>query len=262
MRRGAFALALASISLVSPEARAQEGLPAPIDPAVAIERLAALGSNHPYLPLARYTLEQVQRQAAGQEVRSAVLVERVSLIEPKAIECSSKPPVILIDLDAAPGDTIIEGEPSGFGLLLQLLRDAGIAIAWISERTPAMLEEDVAALRRGSVPAFRDEDIQLPAWSGPAKQDRRLALAASHCVIAIAGDRRGDFDILFDYLRDPDYAIRLEAWMDRGWFLLPYPASVADSDPVAPETATPDTSVPENSPARKSPETKEVESLL
>jgi hypothetical protein len=53
-------------------------------------------------------------------------------------------------------------------------------------------------------------------------------------VLAIAGDRRADFDILFDYLRDPDYAIRLEAWMDRGWFLLPYPASVADAE-LSPE---------------------------
>lgn len=252
MRCGAFALAAIISTLASAEVRAQEGVPAAIEPALAIERLAALGSNHPYLPLARYALEQAQRQAAGQQMRGAVLVERVSLIEPKAIECSAKPPAILIDLDPAPGDTIIEGEPSGFGPLLQLLRDAGIAIAWISERTPAMLEEDVAALRRGSIPAFRDEDIQLPAWSGPAKQDRRLALAASHCVIAIAGDRRGDFDILFDYLRDPDYAIRLEAWMDRGWFLLPHPASVADAAGASTETPSSD----------NSPEAKEVESPL
>lgn len=255
MRCGAFALALCLASLASADARAQEAAPAVIEPARAIDRLNALGSNHPYLPLARYVLEQLQRQAAGQQVRGAVLVERVSLIEPKAIDCGTKAPAILIDLDAAPGDTIIEGEPSGFGPLLQLLRDAGVAVAWISERTPAMLEEDVAALRRGPIPAFRDDDIQLPAWSGPAKQDRRLALAASHCVMAIAGDRRGDFDILFDYLRDPDYAIRLEAWMDRGWFLLPNPASVADAEPVTPERLAPDNSPPENP-------TKEVESPL
>lgn len=234
MRRGALTLLSAMILLPAAQVQAEESPVTSIAPAEALSRMAVLNSNHPYLPLVRYALEQADLRAAGQSVRGAILVDRVSLIEPKAIECGEKPLAILIDIDPAPGDTIIEGEPAGFGTLLQLLRDADIAIGWISQRTPAMLESDIDALRSGPVPAFRDDDIQLPAASGPAKQDRRLGLAASHCVLAIAGDRRADFDILFDYLRDPDYAIRLEAWMDRGWFLLPYPASVADAE-LSPE---------------------------
>ena len=234
MRRGALALLSAYILSPAVPVQAEETVVAPVAPAEALSRLAALNSNHPYLPMARHVLEQAERRAAGQSVRGAVLVEKVSLIEPRAIECGNKPLALLIDLDPAPGDTIIEGQPAGFGALLQVLRDAGIAIGWISQRTPALLESDISALRSGPVPAFRDDDIQLPAASHHAKQDRRIGLAASHCVLAIAGDRRADFDILFDYLRDPDYAIRLEAWMDRGWFLLPYPASVADAE-LSPE---------------------------
>jgi len=234
MRRGALTLLSAMILLPAAQVQAEESPVTSIAPAEALSRLAVLNSNHPYSPLVRYALEQADLRAAGQSVRGAILVDRVSLIEPKAIECGEKPLAILIDVDPAPGDTIIEGEPAGFGTLLQLLRDVDIAIGWISQRTPAMLESDIDALRSGPVPAFRDDDIQLPAASSPAKQDRRLGLAASHCVLAIAGDRRADFDILFDYLRDPDYAIRLEAWMDRGWFLLPYPASVADAE-LSPE---------------------------
>jgi hypothetical protein len=41
------------------------------------------------------------------------------------------------------------------------------------------------------------------------------------CVVAIAGDRRGDFDELFDYLRNPGSAVGLYPMMGSGWFLVP-----------------------------------------
>jgi len=40
-------------------------------------------------------------------------------------------------------------------------------------------------------------------------------------VVAIAGDERGDFDELFDYLRDPGSAVGLYPMMGEGWFLVP-----------------------------------------
>jgi hypothetical protein len=43
------------------------------------------------------------------------------------------------------------------------------------------------------------------------------------CVIAIAGDRKGDFDELFDYLRDPASGESLDYLLGAGWFILPPP---------------------------------------
>jgi hypothetical protein len=228
MRLGAFMALLACLALPQGSALAVDD-PAP--PASALERLALIETNHPYLPIVRYALEQAERRAAGREVRSAILVDRVSLIDPKAIDCGNKAFAVLIDLDAAPGETIIEGEPTGFGQLLQLLRDSGIAIAWVSDRSPSVLEDDLARLRAGEIPLVGQGDIELYGWGGVSKQQHRKTLATSHCVLAIAGDQKADFDELFLYLRDPDYAIRLEAWTNRGWFLLPYPASVIDANP-------------------------------
>lgn len=210
---------------------------AEVSPDSALALLAAAGINHPYLPMARYALAQAQRRQAGTEVRSAVLVEQVSLIEPRAVDCSTRPFAILIDMDEAPGVVLSDGEATGFGELLDLLRANGIAIAWLSDRPANLLDADLATLRAGAVPALRDGDIELFAYPGLRKQEHRWNLAATHCVLAIAGDSKSDFDELFGYLRDPDYAIRLDAWIDKGWFLLPYPLAVvtANPSPQAPE---------------------------
>ena len=37
----------------------------------------------------------------------------------------------------------------------------------------------------------------------------------------MAGDERGDFDELFDYLRDPRLATAYDAQLGSGWFLVP-----------------------------------------
>lgn len=193
----------------------------------ATEPVALADVNHPYLAMARYAVAQAERRQAGASVRSAVLVEQVSLIDPRAVDCGDKPSAIIIDMDEAPGVELSNGEAIGFGELLQFLRDNDIVIAWVSDRSTGALADDLALLLGGNVPAMQADDIQLFAWPGLRKQERRWNFAATHCVLAIAGDRKSDFDELFDYLRDPDYAIRLDAWTDKGWFLLPYPAAVA-----------------------------------
>jgi hypothetical protein len=224
--------ALVIVAPVDEPAEAVTSVPAPPTPASGamsgVERLVLSDINHPYLGLARYTLAQAQRRQDGQAVRSAVLIEQVSLIEPKAVDCGNKQLAVAIDMDAAPGETQIDGDPTGFGELLEILRESDIAIAWLSDRNIGALGNDLAKLRSGAIPALKQGDIELFAYPGVRKQERRWSLAASHCVVAIAGDRKSDFDELFDYLRDPDYAIRLEAWDNRGWFMLPHPAAVAD----------------------------------
>ena len=200
------------------------------------EQLEAQELSNAYLPFARYALNEAAKRARGGTVSSAVLVPKVSLIDPSTIACDTKPLSVIIDLDVAPGTPAeMEIEPqSGFSFLLTFLRGSGIRIAWLAETSEARLKPITDLLREGDEPVMRDEDLILIGLPGSAsKQDRRSQLARDYCVVAIAGDRKGDFDELYDYLRDQSYAIRLEAYTDRGWFLLPHPVAAIDSERLA-----------------------------
>ena len=55
------------------------------------------------------------------------------------------------------------------------------------------------------------------------KQERRREVSKTHCVVAIAGDTRADFDELYLYLKDRSAAQPLEELVGAGWFLTPLP---------------------------------------
>jgi hypothetical protein len=201
----------------------------------ATERLEKSSIRSLYLPFARHALEQAALRKQGGSPKSAVLANKVSLTNPVAIPCGNKPMVAIIDVDIAPSTPAeIEIEPQkGFGPLLQVIREADIRIAWISDMSEEQASPNLEILRKGDEPALSDKDIMLFGHPRFRKQEQRWQLARDNCVVAIAGDRKGDFDELYDYLRDPDYAIRLDGFINRGWFLLPPPAAAVDSDLVA-----------------------------
>jgi hypothetical protein len=223
----------------APPVVAATALPVPIEeletPGTmsALDRLAQSNISNAYLPFAQFALGEAAKRDRGEAARSAVLVERVSLSQPQTIDCGAKPMAVLIALDVAP-DTPAEMDierQNGFSELLETLRESGIRIAWLAETDERQLGPILDLLREGEEPVLRDTDLMLVGLPGSyRKQERRWALAQSHCVVAIAGDRKGDFDELYDYLRDQSYAIRLEAFTGRGWFELPHPIAAIDSE--------------------------------
>jgi hypothetical protein len=203
------------------------------DASLLLRELAASNIKNAYLPFARYALGEAAKREALGRVRSAVLVKNASLLEPKAIDCANKPLAAIIDLDVAP-DTPAQMDverQNGFAVLLQAMRDGDITIVWLAEASEARLKPITDLLREGDAPVMRDEDMVLIGLPKKTrKQERRWQLAQSHCVVAIAGDQRSDFDELYQYLRDQSYAIRLEAFMGKGWFELPHPVAAIDSE--------------------------------
>jgi hypothetical protein len=243
-------LAEASFSAeASPLATVGDALPAVGDsaetPATAepISRPDWSGIQNAYLPFARYAVEQAAKQQRGEVVRSAVLVDQVSLLEPKTLSCDGKPMLALIDVDVAPG-TPAEMDvqrQNGFADILQTMRENDIRIAWLADADEEQLAPILDLLREGDEPVLRDTDLMLFGQPGGyRKQERRWQLARDYCVAAIAGDRRGDFDELYDYLRDQSYAIRLEAFVGKGWFELPHPIAAIDSERLEISPAKPD----------------------
>ncbi|MBK8374074.1 hypothetical protein [Sphingorhabdus sp.] len=210
------------------------------DPGLSIfDRIDASGIKHPYLPMARFALEQAQRRTEGQPIRSALLVERVSLSNPQTIDCADRPFAVVIDLDPATLANDGASEP-GFAETLGLLREAGVAIAWIGDQRGPATAEALARLRAGDTPVLDDRDVRLLVQpGGMRKQELRWNLARTYCVVAIAGDTKSDFDELFDYLRDPDYAIRLDMFMDKGWFRVPDPVAALGPDNTSSEMEQP-----------------------
>lgn len=199
----------------------------------ALDRLALSGINNAYMPFARYAIEQAAKRGNGEVLRGTVLVESVSLSAPQAMDCGNKPMAAIIDLDVAPGtpSEMVVQRQDGLSALIETMRESGIRIAWLAETDAAQLGPILDLLKEGEDPVIRDADLMMVGLPGKyRKQERRWQLARDYCVVAIAGDRRGDFDELYDYLRDQAYAIRLEAFIDKGWFELPHPVAAIDSE--------------------------------
>lgn len=184
-----------------------------------------------------------QRPGSPEPMVSAALADP-SALDGRRRTCEATQRTVLIDVDTAtqrfsPGAHLIEAPALARGLAG--LRDEGFAIAWISE-APAAYAGDLRATLKASGldPAGKDQ-ILLMRYPDERKQTRRKELAASSCLIAIAGDERADFDELFDYLARPEAALGLELLIGDGWFLVPslVQHSTPQPDILAKDTITP-----------------------
>ncbi|APE27727.1 hypothetical protein [Aurantiacibacter gangjinensis] len=208
--------ALASIRAA--EAERVSGM-APVPSAAAT---TGAQSDSTYAAIRSYTLQTL---AGGIPLPSAQLADPSSL-EPVRRECAGDPPTIVIDLDPA-GDLAPISGPiavnTGLGRVLAEMRARGVTIAWVTNRG-AM---DARAIRdrlvaSGLDPEARDV-VYVERYPGESKQSRRDTLAQNHCIIAMAGDERSDFDDLYNYLRDESGAQSLEPMLGAGWFLIDNP---------------------------------------
>ncbi|WOE76028.1 hypothetical protein [Alterisphingorhabdus coralli] len=200
-----------------------------------------------YAPWARYALDTQNRFQAGEAVTSAVLVPRVSLSSPQSVDCEDNPSAVVIDIDSG------SPKPNAGGVMatldntailaeqLDALRAAEITIIWLSGRDASDAEAMQSELRgHGLLPSGAGDYLSLNRGPDDRKQIRRWETAGLFCILAVAGDSRGDFDELYDYLLKPEYAFTLERKFGAGWFTLPPPKTVAADAPspvaTAPET--------------------------
>ncbi len=173
-------------------------------------------------------------QAAVSAGRSALLKEDPALDEPQRRDCTASAPAVVIDLDDGPDAFVPErlaAAPAGVAAGLTHVRDAGVVVLWISQ-LPAARAADVArALRTSGLDPLGQDQLLLLRRAQDRKQLLREDASDDVCIVAITGDRRSDFDELFDYLRHPDSAAGLDAMLGDGWFLVP-----ALTSPATPST--------------------------
>lgn len=173
--------------------------------------LAAFAISHANSPQTDSTLDVIDPNAP--------------LSAPHRAQCGGQAPAVMIDLDPGLGlfDPASAGAAAGLAEALSALRAAGITVLWTSALPIEKAEIVHAALARTQLDPNRTDRLLLLNGAGDRKQARRNSAAHNWCVIAMAGDRRGDFDEAFDYLRDPDTVIPADTLFGDGWFLAPAP---------------------------------------
>ena len=157
---------------------------------------------------------------------SALLDQRSLAKMPSMAACNGQRPALIIDLDHDGAPFNLGDAPTpeaGLADQLRTIRGRGVAIVWLASLVQSA-ERDVLTVVQatGLDPLGLDRALLLR--GGETRKQQILNRAHEDwCVLAVAGDRRSDFDEVFDYLRNPDgpVALALEQHIGAGWFLVP-----------------------------------------
>lgn len=185
--------------------------------------IAVSGRSAGYLGLTSYALSRVSSPEASAVLD--VIDPADPLSSPRRVPCGKLQPAVMIDLDPEldvfdPAATSVR---PGLAEALSALRAAGITVMWSSALPVVKAEKVAAALARSGLDPARTDRLLLLKGPDDRKQARRLSAVRNWCVIAMAGDRRGDFDEVFDYLKDPETQIPADRLFGDGWFIAPAP---------------------------------------
>ena len=224
---GGTAIAIAPVlppALTQPPGRGESPLPPGLRPP---ERPAA----DPWRDFVDYAADKGAAMAGATTTgrargRSVLLEAGTPIGLPKLRQCDGKVPAVVIDLDSgpqafvpgaarAPSPALVDG--------LARMREAGMAVVWITALPAREVTAVAEALKTSGLDPAGSDPLLLVRNGGDRKQVLREDAARDVCVIAIAGDRKGDFDELFDYLRDQSSGESLDYLLGAGWFIVPPP---------------------------------------
>ncbi|MGN6376468.1 MAG: HAD family acid phosphatase [Sphingomonas sp.] len=221
---------------------------------------AAALSIQSYYQLANFAVAKASDRAVGHPVSSVVLAPGATLDDPKFMPCGDKPLAIVLDVDETTllnygfeadqtshggaydakrwadwertGQSGVAPVP-GVVDALRAARIAHVTVVFNSNRSTANAAGTAAAIdQAGLGPAVHGDTLWLAGDTpgGNGKDQRRWAISARYCVIAMAGDQLGDFSDLFNadgtafaarraMVANPHIAV---LWGE-GWFMLPNP---------------------------------------
>ena len=182
---------------------------------------AANGPDDPWQAFFAYASAQAD---AADKRQSALLTDPPSIDAPVRRTCTAQVPAVVIDLDDDPAPFAPEklvAAPPGLAAGLAGLRGKGVIVLWISRLPSARVAEVAQALKASGLDPQGQDQLLLIRNGDDRKQALRVDASRDVCVVAVAGAQRGDFDELFDYLRNPGGAVGLYPMMGNGWFLVP-----------------------------------------
>ena len=189
-----------------------------------------------YADFTNYVLDQTKPSRLGTKRRTVLLAQPSSLRDDR-LDCGLAQRAVLLDLDPAedifdPAATL-SVDPTLVTALAQFRR-RDVDVIWISGGSAAEAGGIRRALKQTGLDPQGQDQLLLMRYADDRKQTRRRAIGADRCLIAIAGDRREDFDELYAYLRNPQDAASLEGMIGQGWFLTPTPLASEPATSGAP----------------------------
>lgn len=168
-------------------------------------------ASSPFDAFAAHALGQHKLGLAGEKRDSAVMAPDSTLRAPTVVPCDARPTAVMIDADLQSG-----GRP--LASTLAKLREGGVKVLWVLDDGDDATVAPAALAQAG----FVDGDKVLVAQGkAQRKQLVRQLATIDHCVVAIAGARRGDMDELYDYLKDKTTPVPSDVLWNQGWFLIP-----------------------------------------
>lgn len=202
--------------------------PAELPPATNISTPEPLDNTSGFAAMTAFVLSASDggKPAAG---RKSALLDQSSLVSvPKTKTCTDQRNALMIDLDLGDKAFDLNDPPSpapGLADRLRTIRGTGTAVVWIASLPASSAKRISTILKATGLDPLGIDPILLLRGTETRKQQILLRADADWCVLAIAGDRKADFDEVFDYLRNPDgpVAVALEQNIGDGWFLVPPP---------------------------------------
>ncbi|WP_435418892.1 hypothetical protein WAB17_04880 [Parerythrobacter aurantius] len=198
---------------------------------------APAGIDTTYRAFADYALGIAGRDPLADPVRPSALLAAPGSLVPRTAPCRFAASAVLIDLDPQQGDfdPALPVSRPGLADALARLRSAGVDIVWSTALTADRAGDVRRWLRENGLDPAGGDRLLLMRYAEDRKQTRRAEASGEHCLVAMLGDERADFDELFDYLRNPDAALPLDALLGRGWFLAPVSSAVSRNPAATPD---------------------------
>jgi hypothetical protein len=182
-------------------------------------------SPGPWEAFGNYALARAKGLAEGRATDSVLLAPGAGLrFETRLRPCDTREAAVIVDLD--PGSELFAPGSAGAAApiaaaTMAQIRAAGIVVLWVSQASANEVAGVAEALEASGLDPMGRDPILLVRNEEERKQVLREEANKTVCVVAIAGDRRSDFDELFDYLRDPSLARAYDGQIGDGWFLVP-----------------------------------------
>lgn len=179
--------------------------------------------RHSYDALTRFLFGKSADYGAGRPVKSVVLMPDVTADAPIYTVCDTLPLAIVIDIDEAGAG---EAFPPALVEAVTVARMADIEPMFVTDRPSADATAIEAALNAAGLgPVTRGNNLWLA--NGMGKDSQRWKIASRRCVVAMVGDRPGDFSQIYD-ATIPQTRTAADALWGEGWFVLPSPAATTN----------------------------------
>jgi len=165
----------------------------------------------PFEDFAAYALEQHKLGLAGERRESAVMAPDSTMRAPTVVPCDQRPTAVMVDADLQSGGRALGAE-------LTKLRGEGVKVLWVLDEGNDAALAPAALSQAGFV---EGDTVLASQGKDQRKQLVRQLATIEHCIVAIAGRRRGDMDELYDYLKDKTAPVPSDVLWNQGWFLIP-----------------------------------------